>query len=251
VSPRIATFLYEAVNFLALALLLGWLFFKPVRQALAEYQRRQEEALKSAEKIRAEAENVRSEVVKERASLNAELQRLRAEELDTARQQAQRILADAEALAARKQRDAVRRVHHLEETEASELGRAAATAAATSLSRLLDRIRSPELESALVRSACNELKKFSNASLSPVKVESAFPLSLEDRAKVEASLEEATPPLVYRVNEELRGGVRIWTAQGLIDASIAGLSRYAEQTLRQEMNNHAGTSKNLSQAEHD
>ncbi len=139
----------------------------------------------------------------------------------------------------RKQRDAVRRVHHLEESQVSELGRAAAMAAASAVTRLLERIKSSDLESALVRSACEELKGIAKESLAPVKIETARPLSSEDRARVEALLAGAAPSPVYHVNDELRGGVRIWTAQGLIDASVAGLSRYAEQALRQEMSNHA------------
>jgi F-type H+-transporting ATPase subunit b len=247
VSPRLATFLYEAVNFLALALLLGWLFFKPVRQALADYRRRQEEAIQSAEKIRADAERMRAEIVSERDSLNDELSRLRAQEFDAARRQAQQLLADADALAARKQKDAVRRVHHLEETEASELGRAAAVAAARTVTLLLERIKSSDLESALVRSACEELTGIPKESLAPVKIETARPLSSENRARVEALLQGAAQGAVYHVNDELCGGIRIWTAQGLIDASVVGLSRYAEQVLRQEMNNHPAQGPSESQ----
>jgi hypothetical protein len=84
-----------------------------------------------------------------------------------------------------------------------------------------------------------------------VKVETACPLSATDRATLEASVEGSAPSLVYHVNEELRGGVRIWTAQGLIDASIAGLSRYAEQVLRQEMNNHTAASTDQGRADHE
>lgn len=236
-SPRISTFLYEAFNFLALALLLGWLFFKPIRQALADYRRRQEEALQNAEKIRAEAEQIRAQVVAQRTTLNDELGRLRTEELEAARRQSQQILADADAQAARKQRDAVRRLRHLEETEVSELGRATAVAAAGTVARLLETIRSGDLESALLHSACGELRKMPKDSLGSVKIETARPLSGDDRAKVEALL-DGVGPAVYHVNEELGGGVRIWTGEGVIDASVIGLSRYAEQALKQEMGNH-------------
>ena len=37
-SPTLTTFLFEAANFLVLAAVLGWLFFKPVRQALADHR---------------------------------------------------------------------------------------------------------------------------------------------------------------------------------------------------------------------
>ena len=37
-SPTLSTFLFELTNFLLLAGLLGWLLFKPVRNALQERQ---------------------------------------------------------------------------------------------------------------------------------------------------------------------------------------------------------------------
>ncbi|NJN47909.1 MAG: hypothetical protein HC808_17125, partial [Candidatus Competibacteraceae bacterium] len=47
-----ATFLFEAANFLVLAGVLGWLFFKPVRQALIDRQVKFEaDAVQAAEKL--------------------------------------------------------------------------------------------------------------------------------------------------------------------------------------------------------
>jgi F0F1-type ATP synthase membrane subunit b/b' len=234
----VVTFLYEAVNFAVLAALLGWLFFKPARQALQQYRRRQEEAIENAEKIRADAERLHADIDAQRASLNQELNRLRTEELDSVRRQAQQLLAEADALAARKQTDAIRRVRHLEETETSELGQAAACAAASVVGRLLEQINGPALESGLVRSACEELRKLSKETLGTVRIETARPLSPEDRAKLAEALNGMTPDVSAHVNEALKAGIRIWTAQGLIDASLAGLSLHAEQALRTELNHH-------------
>jgi len=239
VSPRLVTFLYEAVNFAVLATLLGWLFFRPARQALELYRRRQAEALENAEKIRADAEHLHAEVDQQRAALNAELGRLRTEELAAARRHAQQILTEADQLAARKQTDAVRRVRHLEETQAAQLGQAAASAAASVVARLLEQINSPALESGLVRFACDELRKFPEESLGSVRVETAHPLSSEDRETIRAVLNGVVPEPAYHVNDALGAGVRIWTAQGLIDASLAGLSLHAVQVLKSELNHQA------------
>jgi F-type H+-transporting ATPase subunit b len=247
VSPRVITFLYEAVNFAVLAALLGWLFFKPAREALEQYRRRHEEALQNAEKIRADAERLRAEIDAQRASLNTELSRLRAEELASARRRGQEILTEAEALASRKQTDAMRRVRHLEEAQASQLGQAAAGAAASVVARLLERLDSPGLDSGLVRSACGELEKIPKASLSPVRIETARPLAPEDRAAIEAALSGVIPAPAYHVDDVLGAGIRIWTSQGLIDASIAGLSLHAEQALRSELNHQAAPSEAQSQ----
>jgi F0F1-type ATP synthase membrane subunit b/b' len=236
VSPRLVTFLYEAVNFIVVAMLLGWLFFKPARQALEEYRRRQEEALQNAEKIRADAERLHAEIDAQRASLNEELNRLRSEELAATRRRAQQILAEADTLAARKQTDAIRRVRHLDETQTSELGQAAAAAAANIVGRLLQQINGSDLESGLVRSACEQLKQIPKQSLGSVRVEAARSLSPQDRAILDASLDGNVPEAAFYVNEALGAGIRIWTAQGLIDASLAGLSVHAEQALRSALN---------------
>jgi len=243
VSPRLVTFLYEAVNFVVLAMLLGWLFFKPARQALEEYRRRQEEALQNAEKIRADAERLHAEIDAQRAALNEELNRLRTEELAAARRQVQQLLAEADALAARKQTDAIRRVRHLEQTQSSELGQAAAGAAASVVARLLERINSPNLESGLVRSACEELQKIPRDALGSVRIETARPLLSQDRANIETLLDGVVPAAHYHLNESLQAGIRIWTAQGLIDASLAGLALHAEQVLRAELNHHPSQSE--------
>ena len=111
------------------------------------------------------------------------------------------------------------------------------------MARLLETIRGGDVESALLRAACDELRKLPKESLAPVKIETARPLSADGRAKIEALLDGVTPAAVYHVDEELGGGVRIWTGQGMIDASVIGLSRYAEQALKQEMGNHTAPTK--------
>ncbi len=238
-SPRLVTFLYETLNFAVLATLLGWFFFRPARQALELYRRRQAEALENAENIRADTMRLHDEIDQQRAALNAELGHLRTEELAAARRQAQQLLTEADTLATRKQTDAIRRVRHLEETQTAQLGQAAASAAASVVARLLEQVNSPSLEAGLVRFACNELRKIPKASLGSVRIETARPLSSEDLDTIRAVINGIHPGPPYHVNNALGAGVRIWTAQGLIDASLAGLSLHAAQVLRSELNHQA------------
>ena len=243
-SPRLVTFLYEAVNFIVLAMLLGWLFFKPARQALEEYRRRQEEALQNAEKIRADAERLHADIDAERAALNDELNRLRTEELAAARRQVQQLLAEADALAARKQTDAIRRVRHLEETQSFGTGASCGRRGCKCCRETARADQQPQsgvgAGSLGVRRTAKESRK---DALGSVRIETARPLLSEDRASIEALLNGVVPAAHYHVNESLQAGIRIWTAQGLIDASLAGLSLHAEQVLRAELNHHPAQSE--------
>ena len=68
VSPTLTTFLFEAANFLVLAAVLGWLFFKPVRQALVDHREKFESDNRKATQKLAEAEKTRQEIEQTRAN---------------------------------------------------------------------------------------------------------------------------------------------------------------------------------------
>jgi len=55
-SATWVTFLFEAANFLLLAAVLGWLFFRPVRDALERRRSELESEQRAATEARAEAE---------------------------------------------------------------------------------------------------------------------------------------------------------------------------------------------------
>ena len=93
----------------------------------------------------------------------------------------------------------------------------------------------PELERLLMTAACQELSAFSIDSLGSVTVESATPLDPEAQALMASTLGEAKKTAVFRVLPELVSGVRISTQQGLIDASVAGLATFAEQSLAEAL----------------
>lgn len=241
-SPTLTTFLFEAANFLVLAALLGWLFFDPIRQALAARRARFEADAQEAADQLAAARQTKAEIDAAQANLHAELERLRIRELDAARQRAEQIVADARAAAEREYERSRQQAAHISQTERDQVAKAAAAAAAKTVEQLLTQIQSADLQSALVASACEQLRALSPASLVPVCVESSAPLSVESRAAIEGALGDSASSAEFRTAEDLGGGVRITTGQGLIDASVSGLARFAGQALTQELshrtNNH-------------
>lgn len=229
-SPALSTFLFEAVNFLALAAVLGWLFVKPIRRALdaerAEHARQEEDAaahLKEAERLRAEAQA-------QRAALSQELERMREEARAETVRQAERELAEGRARAER-EREALR--HELRGQEQSwrrEMQEEAASVAAQAVLRLLEWLGGPELDTALARAACRELRAPSSEGLGHVVVESARPLPAEAHELVASELAGAAS-VRYLTAPELGAGLRIITGLGMVDASASGMSAYARRAL--------------------
>lgn len=236
-SPTWTTFLFEAGNFLVLAAFLGWLFFKPVRKALADQRAKNEAATNEAEQKLAEAERLRNEIDTEHKKLQEELNQLRSKELEAARKQAEQIVSDARAARERERENLKRQATRLAENEERMLSQAAAAAAARAVGKLLEQIRGPDLDSALFQAAWQQLQSFSGEKLAPVKVESARALSPAQQKQLEEFFgEDAAGKTSFHVVDELGAGLRITTARGLIDATSTGLAQYAQQALATELN---------------
>lgn len=250
-SPTLTTFLYEAANFLVLAAALGWLFFRPVRKALADRQQRFAAKEHQAAEQLAQAQQAQQEAAAERANLQTELSALRAQELEAARQKADKILAEARASAARELESSRRQAAHLSESQQDTLSVAAATAAAEAVQQLMKQIGGPDVHAALVASACHQLAALQPESLAPVKIESEQALSAEAQAALNEALRTAAASADYRQVEDMGVGIRVTTAQGLIDASASGLARFARQALLQEMSLRSGKHNSFQIANHE
>lgn len=235
-SPTLTTFIFEAANFLVLAAALGWLFFKPVRKVLADRKARLASEEQEAVKKLADAELAQQNIEAAQKQFQEELNSLRARELESARKQADLLLADARTAADRELEASNRLAARLTELQQERMAHAAALAAAEMVGQLLKQIGGPEIHTALLRSACQHLKEIPAATLSPVIVETAQPLSSADREIVNEALGPAAAGADYRTNKELGVGIRIATGQGLIDASASGLSGYARQQLLNQIN---------------
>ncbi|HVW02445.1 MAG TPA: ATP synthase F0 subunit B [Planctomycetaceae bacterium] len=237
-SPTLTTFLFEAANFLVLAAVLGWLFFKPVRQALQNYRARLDTLSQQAQAQLAEAEQTRAQLQVERNALRDELAKVRTETLEAARQEAARIANEARDQAARLRRSAEQHVAHLDQSQAALLAQAVAVAAGKLVGDLLTQIASVDLNASLIHAACDQLRGLSLDG-TPVTIESPQPIADEDRAKLAAVLGAAAANASYRVVPDLGSGVRITTSRGLVDATVAGLAEFAQRALASELERRA------------
>jgi F-type H+-transporting ATPase subunit b len=232
VSPTFSTFLFEAANFLLLAALLGWLFFRPVRAALEQRRAGLEAAQRDAEAGRAEAQRLLDDAQARRGRLEASLAELRDKLRKEAESERDRLLAAAREQAQR-ERDALKaELAAQRRSQARALSGDAASAAREILVRLLAQVDGPELERSLLDAAGRRLTGLaSNGPLTPVIVESAEPLVPDALEALARAVGCPASALGQRVVPDLVAGVRVLTARGLVDASAAGLAAHAEQTL--------------------
>ena len=237
-SPTVTTFLFESANFLVLAAVLGWLFFKPVRQALSDHRAKLDALAHAADEKMAAAELTRADVESQRETFRDELTKLRNESLEAARQQAESIIAQAREQAVRLKLSAEQHVTHLADSQTATLSRAVSVAAGTLVSQLLKRLNGMDLNAGLLRAACDEVRQLALDS-APVTVESSQALSNDDRTLLNAALGSAAASATYRVVPDLGGGVRITTQRGLVDATITGLAEFGQRALAAELQNRA------------
>lgn len=234
-NDSLITFAFEVANFVALAAVLAWLFFKPVRKALEDQRAKAKQKEEEAAQMLAEAERVRQEIESQRQTLSAELGQMQTKAREVAKREAEQIVAEAHAQMERERATLKREALHIERGQTAKIARAVATTTHSALKRFLRQMEGPELEQTLIKAACRELRTFSNNSLAPVTVESATRIDDEQLELINTSLGNDAKTAHYRVVPELEGGLRISTAHGLIDASIAGLANFAEQSLSAEM----------------
>ncbi len=223
-STTVADFLFEAANFLILALALGWVLFKPVRKALdAERARRAADEERVAT-MRADAEALAAEANGARAGMEAEIEKQRQQILSAARAQADEITADARAERERELETTRREVEAARAAQAEELAELIGQVAADSVRRLLAELDGPSLDLALTRGACDELRQLPDSARKAAVVECAHPVGDEERRLLRDALgadpEERTVP-------GLGAGVRVTTGAGQVDASALALAREA------------------------
>lgn len=231
-SPTVTTFLFELTNFLLLAGLLGWLLFKPVRSAL---QARQVEQKRQAEELAArvaESDRQRADLEQRRRTFEDEMAKSRQRHVDAAEREATAIVAHAHENVEH-ERDAVRRgLVQLERAQVERLSVAVAVATRESVVRLLDMLSATDLDASLTQAACRQLQGLKGRALGPVLVESGRPLADSTHAAIAAALNGHAPSAEFRLVPDLGAGLRITTAQGLIDTSSLGLAREAESLVR-------------------
>jgi F-type H+-transporting ATPase subunit b len=231
VSPSLTTFLFEAANFVALAAVLGWVFFRPVQAAIERRRSGLEAERRDADRARADAERRLAEVEARRREVEGGLEPLRAEARREAERQAAAIVEAARQQAGEERARLEHELAALRREHARTLARDAAAAARILVTRLLAEIGGPDVDTALARAACERLAALPEAKRAgSVEVQTARPLDAETRARFQ---EVAGPAATVkdRVVPELGAGVRVITPAGLVDASASGLAAWAEQEL--------------------
>jgi F0F1-type ATP synthase membrane subunit b/b' len=235
VSPTLTTLLFEAANFLVLAAVLSWLFFRPVSESLENRRVKQRQQADDAADKLAEAERVRSEIEHKYATLDQELEHRRTKSRAAAEQQAALILQQARESARRESDAAKIQLGHLQRSQRERLARIIAETAAVSIERLLIQIDQPQLRHFLTAAAAREIRSLEGNSLAPVRIESAHPLDQVDRDALSDALGAAGESAEFHVIEELGMGLRVSTNRGLIDVSSAGLANFAERQLANQL----------------
>jgi F-type H+-transporting ATPase subunit b len=232
VSATWVTFLFEAANFLLLAAVLGWLFFRPVRDALERRRSALESEQRAAAEARAEAERALREARARRTELEGSLEELRARVQREAESERERLVGAARAQMQHERETLKGELVSLRRAQARSLARDAAFAAREIVVRLLEEMEGPELEHTLLGAVCRELEKLrSSGSLAPVVVESARALNEEALAALAEAAGVSGTDARHHVDPALVAGLRIITARGLVDASAAGLAAQAERVL--------------------
>jgi F-type H+-transporting ATPase subunit b len=232
VSATWVTFLFEAANFLLLAAVLGWLFFRPIRDALERRRSELEGEQRAAADARAEAERALQDARARRTELEDSLEELRGRVQREAENERERFIDAARAQAQRERETLKEELVSLRRAQARSLARDAAFAAREIVERLLEEMQGPDLEHSLLRAACRELEKLrASGPLAPVVIESVRPLDEVALAALAEAAGVAAADAAHRVDADLVAGLRVLTARGLVDASAAGLAAQAEQVL--------------------
>jgi F-type H+-transporting ATPase subunit b len=232
VSATWVTLLFEAANFLLLAAVLGWLFFRPVRAALERRRSELESEQSAAAAAHADAERALQDARARRTELEDSLEELRGRVQREAEKERQSFIEAARAQAQRERETLKEELVSLRRAQARSLARDAAFAAKEIVERLLEEMEGPDLEHALLGAACRELEKLrSSGPLAPVVIESVRPLDDVALTALAEAAGVAAADADHRVDADLVAGLRVLTARGLVDASAAGLAAQAERVL--------------------
>jgi F0F1-type ATP synthase membrane subunit b/b' len=224
VSPALATFLFEAANFLLLVAALGWLLFRPIRGAIDAERARHAKAVQDLAAQRTETEAAVKAARDARAQLEHDVEHQRTEARAAAEQEATRIREEARRTQAEARRTLERELDAARGAQAAALSDVLGHIAAASVRRLLEALDGPALDLALIRGACHENRALPPAARAAALVETARPLDGEARQLLAAALGGSVEA---RIVAELGAGVRVTTPAGQVDASALALARLA------------------------
>lgn len=226
------TFAFEAANFLLLAVLLAWLFFRPVRAVLERRRGEIEGEQRAAAAAREQAERAREQLAAERSAQDAELAASRERLAREAESEREALLEAGRAQIRRERERLDLELRAARRAETRALARDAAFAAHAIVRRLLSELKGPDLEEMLRASACRNLEQLCRGgSLAPIVIESAEPLDPAQQARLASAAGVERDAASLRIDPDLVAGLRVLTARGLVDATVSGISAQTERLL--------------------
>ena len=236
-DETLTTFLYELANFVVFALLLGWIFVKPIRKLLDEQAARDAKLEQTAQQHLAEAAELRQQLLDDRQNFNQEMAHQRDAMLSETKQEATNLLDKANQTIKAQREHLSREALQIQHQQLTNLAKIVASSSQQAVENLLKQIHGPSLEGALIEAACQQLKQSPPSGDEKVTVETAAEIDEPTRQKIAqaAGLVSSNGAIQYRVDPELIGGLRVKTSGGVIDSSIAALSSYAEQNIRRQL----------------
>jgi len=240
VSVALTNFVFEAANFLLLAAGLGWVLFKPVRNALDAERAKRLADQEASDKLRAEAEVLAEKARTARRDVDRELDERREQVVSEAKKEAAAIVEDARAAQEAAKKSFENELETRRGTEVVALAESVGRVAAESVRQLMVTLAGPDLDLALVRAACTELAGIPAAARRSAQVESARALDDEARAALQAAL---GVPFAERVVASLGAGVRVITPAGQVDTSALAVARRAGQAVAALANDGAASDR--------
>jgi F0F1-type ATP synthase membrane subunit b/b' len=229
-ASSLATFVFETVNFLLLAVALGWLFLRPMRKLLDDERSAHNEAERKAKEAAAQAEHTRAELTERLAALHEEADRIRATARGQAEQDAAHILERARSQLEDEQRRAEREAQGQREAHTNELARDVGLVAGRIVVEVFARA-GEQGDLALARAARDQLSAMAAHGATHFLVESARPLGDDARGALRSALGGAFDGAQLRVVPELVAGVRVTSEAGLVDATALGLATAAQRAI--------------------
>lgn len=227
-SPAVSNFLFEAANFLLLALGLGWVLFKPVRRALdAERAQRQKE-IDEGNAQRAEAETLVEQARVARRDVERDLDERREQVIAAAKKEAAALLDEARAARQAEKAALEQELEARRSAEVVEVAETVGRVAADAVRELLAALPGPDLDRALLREACNRLQSLPAEARRSAVVESARALDGESKGALQAVLGAS---FEERVVASLGAGVRVTTSSGQVDTTALAIARRAARAL--------------------
>jgi F-type H+-transporting ATPase subunit b len=237
-----STFLLEILNFFILLWLLQRFLYRPVLDVIQTRQRNIQATLEDARRLEAEALATRGALDARIGDWEAEKARAQAALDQEIAAERQRLLkAMDEDLAEAKARQTAHDEHERREVLQS-MERQALDSGGRFVSRILQRLGSPQLEDALVAAALDDLERLPAAEVEKLKtalaangleVVSVFPLADGRRQALEARLGQlAGKPVhpVYRQEPALLSGLCIHVGSWVLAANLRDELKFFRET---------------------